>query len=184
MANHCFNSLDISGSVEDIKKLEEFIKKDKDDKDDEEYDLRKIIPVEVDKEGFFKGDIYEMWGTKWIDSIDFNNSGGNASMSFTTAWSPSLPVTLEMSRKFNLEINHYYEESGNDFEGEYEVKNGVVVFDKSGDYKPHCCKCGEKFDSDKMTCDDDGEHCCFGCGDKLTGIVREKIEMIKEEDKK
>ena len=181
MANYCFNSLDIIGKAEDIKRLEEFIKNKKEDDDGgEKWSLDNIIPVGIDENGCYKvTDIYAVWGTKWIADINFNNNGCFADMSFDTAWNPSLPITLEMSKKFNLKINHFYEESGNDFEGNCEVDNGVVISDSHSCYRPRCMGCGEKFDRDKMTYDDDeGEHYCMACGDELTGIVMEKIEKI------
>ena len=190
MANYCYNSLDISGSVEDIKKLEEFIKNRKEnDGGGEKYSLDGIISIETDERGFYKlkkgESVYDLWGTKWVADIDFENCGVIADMRFDTEWSPSLPITLEMSKKFNLKINHYYEESGCDFEGDYEVDNGVVISDKHGSYRPDCVECGEKFDRDKMIYNDDEcEYYCIACGDEFTGIVMEKIEMIKTKEVK
>ncbi len=191
MANYCFNSLDIEGREEDIKAFKELIKttkKEQKENGGEEWDLSKVIPIEVDDDGRYLGDVYEKWGTKWFCGIeiDFSIDGASAGLSFDTAWSPSLPVTLEISRRFNLKINHYYEESGCDFEGNYEVDCGDVVNDSQRAYSPYCEKCGMKGVREEMVYDEnEGEHFCVGCDDELAGIVEEKMKMIEEkEDKK
>lgn len=183
MANNCYNYLEISGSEEDIKKLEECIKSD--DKE-EIWDLRKIIPVEIDDKGFFKikGSIYDLWGTKWFSVNGFDNNGDKAYLSFDTAWSPSLPITLEMSKRFNLKINHYYEESGCAFEGDYDVDNGKVTLNNQREYRPRCYRCEEKFYKKNMIYkEDEGEYYCKRCGDEFTALVMDKIDMIKEKKK-
>lgn len=185
MANNCYNYLEISGSKADIKRLEECIKSDK--KDDSGWDMSKIIPVEIDEKGFYKieNSIYDIWGTKWFDGEYFENKGKTAVLTFDTAWSPSLPVTLEMSRKFNLKVKHFYEESGCDFEGDYNVDNGEVILDDQRPYTPDCHDCGEKFNRDDMIYnEEEGEYLCKRCGDELVGIMMDKLEMIKQKREK
>lgn len=182
MANNCYNCLEIIGTEEDIKRLEECIESDDDDED--KWDLSKVIPVETDEEGCYKigKSIYDIWGTKWFDGEQFSSCGRSAVLSFDTAWSPSLPVTLEMSRRFNLKINHFYEEGGNGFEGDYNVCNGKVVSHSQRKYRPYCEDCGEKFDRDDMIYnEEEGEYLCKRCGDEFTGIVMDKIDKIKKE---
>ena len=53
MANNCYNNLEIKGSKEDILRLEECIKSKTKDKIDK-WDLRNIIPIEIDDEGYYK----------------------------------------------------------------------------------------------------------------------------------
>lgn len=185
MANICDNYLKITGSKEDIERLEKFIKSS-DKEEEEKWDLTKIIPVEVDDEGYYKCDnIYNVWGTKWISDVWFKNHGNSAILHFSTAWSPSLPITLEMSKKFNLTINHSYEESGCDFEGDYAVSSGEVFLNEQRDYRPACQDCGDKFDRDDLIYDEaEGSRHCRKCGDELTGIVAEKLEKIKKEKQK
>lgn len=184
MANNCYNYLEIEGTEEDIKKLEECIKVKKSKEEEEQsgydnYDMSKVIHVETDEKGFYKGDIYELWGTKWFDGEWFENNGKSAVLTFETAWSPSLPVTLEMSQRFNLKIKHNYEEAGCDFEGDYNVENGEVVFKEEREYRPQCEDCGEKFDSDDMIYnEEDGTQKCKRCGDELTGLVMDKMDKI------
>lgn len=182
MANNCYNELEIKGSVEDIKRLEECITT-KDEKGNEEWDLSNIIPVETDDDGFYKvDDIYKLWGTKWFEGEYFENHGNSATLTFNTAWSPSLPVTLEMSKKFNLKINHFYEEAGNNFEGDYKVDNGEVLLDVQRKYSPLCVECNEKDDSENLCYDEDeGEYFHLRCRDEFVGIVEEKLENIKKE---
>jgi len=187
MANNCYNYLEIEGTEEDIKRLEECIIVRNIEGEDrfDEWNLRKVIPVETDERGYYKVDsIYDVWGTKWFDGEDFESRGTSATLTFDTAWSPSLPVTLEMSRRFNLKIKHSYEESGCNFEGDYNVDNGEVVFEEERNYRPMCEGCDEKFDSDDMIYnEDEGTYKCKRCGDELTGIVMDKLDKIKGDKK-
>ncbi len=180
MANNCYNYLEIEGKKEDILRLEECMKS-QDKNSNDELRLSKIIPAEIDERGCYKcKDIYELWGTKWFDGEWFENDGASATLTFDTAWSPSLPVTLEMSKRFNLKINHFYEESGCDFEGDYNVDCGEVILNDERKYRPVCQDCGEKFDSDDMVYDeDDGDYRCRVCADPLISLVAEKLEKIK-----
>jgi len=184
MANNCYNYLEIEGTEEDIKRLERCIEVEG-TKENKDYDMRKVIPIDSEGNGFYKGNICKLWGTKWFDGECFENSGTSATLSFDTAWSPSLPVTLEMSLRFNLKINHSYEESGCDFEGDYNVENGNVVLDEERPYRPICDVCEKKFDRDEMTYDeDDGTFKCKRCGDELTGLMMDKLDKINKERNK
>lgn len=182
MANNCYNYLKIEGTEEDIKRLEECIKS-KDKYNNDTWDISKIIPVETDERGCYKvDDIYELWGTKWFQGVCFQNNGDSATLSFETAWSPSLPVTLEMSRRFNLKINHEYEEAGCDFEGDYNVNCGEVIFEEEREYRPNCQDCGEKFEQkDIIYNEDDCTHKCKRCEDGLTALMMDKMDKIKAE---
>ncbi len=185
MANNCYNYLEISGSEEDIEKLKECIKT-KDERGNDDWDMSKIIPVETDERGFYKvDDIYDLWGTKWFQGEWLEGKGKSVTLTFDTAWSPSLPVTLEMSKRFNLKINHFYEEAGCDFEGDYNVDKGEVISNSEREYRPNCQGCGEKFNSDDMIYnEDEGNYYCKRCGDEFTALVMDKIDMIKEKKEK
>jgi hypothetical protein len=162
MANYCYNMLEITGNPGDIKKLQDCIRTNKPDECDE-YDLGKIIPLKSDS----AGEAYEKWGTKWFADIDFDNQGGSAMLSFDTAWSPSLPVTVEISRRFNLRAAHYYEEPGFDFEGDFVAENGIVIRDEQRDYRPVCAGCETKHDRNEMVFDEEeSEHYCRKCSNK------------------
>lgn len=154
--------LEITGNPGDIKKLQDCIRTNKPDECDE-YDLGKIISLKSDS----AGEAYEKWGTKWFADIDFDNQGGSAMLSFDTAWSPSLPVTLEISRRFNLRAAHYYEEPGFDFEGDFVAENGIVIRDEQRDYRPVCAGCETKHDRNEMVFDEEeSEHYCRKCSKK------------------
>jgi hypothetical protein len=56
------------------------------------------------------------WGTKWNCSDAFINESG---MSFTTAWSPPLPVIAVLAKKLNKDLRMTYIEVGMAFCGEF-----------------------------------------------------------------
>jgi hypothetical protein len=56
------------------------------------------------------------WGTKWNCSDAFINESG---MSFTTAWSPPLPVIVALAKKLNKDLRMTYIEEGMGFCGEF-----------------------------------------------------------------
>lgn len=172
MANYCFNSLQIRGSQSDIKKLQEFIRSNNPDESGN-YDLDHVIPLETDS----VDEAYKKWGTKWFTGIKFENRGKEAILSFDTAWSPPFPVTLEISKKFNLWIDHYYEEPGMWFEGNFIVDNGKIIEDEQREYTPYCADCGVKLkDNKKMVYDEEEyEYYCRKCYDML----KENEEIIK-----
>ena len=142
MANNCYNYLEISGSKEDIQKLKKLILVKEDGKD--------VVKMDNIKP-FKRGDnVYVIWGTKWFDVIDYDFNKTNAYISLDTAWSPCLPITLEMSRMFNLEIEHFYEEGGFDSEGDYNVDNGEVILDDGRKYSPQWHDCYKELNRDYM----------------------------------
>jgi hypothetical protein len=75
------------------------------------------------------------WGTKW-NAVFYESEtavtrhGDGVKYFFDTAWGPSLPVTLEMSKKFkDLIFTHLYAEFGMDFSGYIRVENGKMLED-------------------------------------------------------
>lgn len=80
------------------------------------------------------------WGTKWNASFYGSNSieifDDVVKYSFDTAWGPSLPVTMGMSKKFSdLIFTHLYAEFGMDFSGYIRVENGNILDDSHSKLK-------------------------------------------------
>lgn len=77
------------------------------------------------------------WGTKWglYDFSDVKKFKSSAVISFSTAWSPPLPVILKMSEMFpKLTFSLKYYEAGAGFQGHYKCKAGEVLLNETGDY--------------------------------------------------
>ena len=77
------------------------------------------------------------WGTKWgfCRSELVKEYEDELLYRFETAWSPPLPLIKAMGEMFTeLEFDLRYFECGMGFNGMYTVKNGEVLFDKSGNY--------------------------------------------------
>lgn len=99
------------------------------------------------KSGFDSGGFewrIKHWGTKWnsIDAYFYYSSSIDKteeelpSITFTTAWSPSLPVTKAMSAMFpDLTLIHWYAEENMDFSGYCKFMKGKIVEKKDGSYE-------------------------------------------------
>jgi hypothetical protein len=79
------------------------------------------------------------WGTKWnacyFDPLD-NTTDQRAVIGFDTAWSPPVPVIMELSRQFpKLAFTLRYWECGCGFRGILRVKAGKVLYAANYDYK-------------------------------------------------
>lgn len=147
MPNWCYNEIEVEGEDAELLRLVDFVKGE-----ESEFDFNKILPypakfAEMDKEvdekginhskGFNSGG-YEWclgnWGTKW-NAVEPSVATDGKSISFDTAWSPSIPVTIALSELFpTLKFTHRYEEGGCDFSGYMVIQNGEILEDVSGEY--------------------------------------------------
>ena len=147
MPNHVENDLTVKGDMNEIRR---FFEKVKGGREDVLIDANKLIPypkVFEDKdcddrlEGLNSGG-YDWrvanWGTKWgmysFEKLVFRKK--TAKVTFSTAWSPPLPLVLKMSEMYpNLKFSLKYYECGMGFCGRYEAKAGVVMLDRTEDYR-------------------------------------------------
>jgi hypothetical protein len=141
MPNWNTNQINVSGDEKTLLELVEFVKSE-----ELSFDFRKIVPYmgdgrEITNDNFNAGGYdwcNKNWGTKWTideDTYSFGTGLNSVSFEFDTAWSPSLPVTLALSKKFpTLTFEHRYEEGGMDFSGVVEYIGGVEVVDMRGGY--------------------------------------------------
>lgn len=76
------------------------------------------------------------WGTKWgCCDIALTERPRSLIYDFNSAWSPPLPVVLEMSKQFpQLKFSLRYYEGGMAFQGLFRCQGGEVIQDKSEDY--------------------------------------------------
>jgi len=81
------------------------------------------------------------WGTKWgicrsylEEKYDWEGKG-EVLYTFESAWTPAIPIVVEMSRKWpKLDFVLKYFERGAEFNGRMEFKAGEIVSDEQGKY--------------------------------------------------
>ena len=113
-------------------------------------ELSKDEPFETDSEGNFVNRYVfwhvNNWGTKWnaiapdvhywkggyiVDGVEIKDM----SITFATAWSPSLPITHTLSMAFpTLYFVHVFKANNKDFSGVFEFQNGKI---KRKDYSEY-----------------------------------------------
>lgn len=82
------------------------------------------------------------WGTKW-NAYDFSDlcrqekvSYSKAVFSFSTAWSPPIPVFVELVARFpKCQFRLAYYEAGVGFKGKLVGKRGTIVEQEEGEYR-------------------------------------------------
>lgn len=76
------------------------------------------------------------WGTKWgmYDFSEVKSTKTSSVVSFSSAWSPPMPVILKMSEMFpSLTFMLRYYECGAGYKGMYECKGGEVLNESYSD---------------------------------------------------
>ena len=118
MPNWCYNSADIAGPVELIRKIEQGAREGK--------LFESLCPIPADQQDNWYNWNVSNWGTKWDTTADVNNieepdQNGTASISlmFDTAWSPPIAWYEYISEIYNVNITAMYHESGLCFVGKW-----------------------------------------------------------------
>ena len=78
------------------------------------------------------------WGTKWdIDPKELTVSlqSDNLKMTFLTAWSPPIPVLMELTRIYKVEIETIFLDECWNFAGKMSIADSQVLYEKSLDPK-------------------------------------------------
>lgn len=146
MANYCYNWAMFSGSETALKTMLDNIQKAVIGNDNEglwyeTYPItlgldRAKVYYEDSRLNF---DVYEEYGSKWfeVELIDqsYENGQGSVVISGDSAWSPMSPLFRKLSEVYQLEVESVFEESGNDFGGYYNCKNGEVTKDLTFEYR-------------------------------------------------
>lgn len=121
MANYCYNSVQIYGDVNTLKKLQ-----DKFNKYEETEYFNEFASIILNKKFDAKEeqDWYQ-YGTRWwtfetnLDSKNFNEDDCcMLNISGDSAWSPPEKLIEEICKKYKVSAEMFYEEGGNDFMGE------------------------------------------------------------------
>ena len=132
MANNCYNWAHIEGSKENLDLLEVKLKEATSEISHLWYEtfyqvLGRPIPDEAT-------DTYDDFGTRWFHPEWERNSDTSATLTGDSAWSPTSEFFLKLSEVYSLTIISEYEESGCDFGGYYECKNGKITRDECYSY--------------------------------------------------
>ena len=152
MPNWCNNKLEIQGSKKEVAKVLEFIGNKK-DKDYKHLDFNKITPMPEElrnttsptpkgketeakklQKKYGATDWYhwsiDNWGTKWNCNgarIEEDAGDKNLTIGFETAWSPPIPIVLELGKKFpKINFKLDYVEPGMCFAGSLNVQGEDV----------------------------------------------------------
>lgn len=143
MPNWCDNHVNLTGDKVDIQRLEQALTRkrtitneDKNswwpilaDTDRENNCANKFLfgraldyedlgcDVPVEEYGYFHAIGYT--GCKWDPQFEVDVSGDSTEMTlnFNSAWSPPLRAMVILGKKYNLDVDHAYEEPGCDFGG-------------------------------------------------------------------
>ena len=106
-----------------VASIEEYVKSD-----EEVFDFNEIVPIPAAEADNWYDWNTSNWGTKWNACESSSYDGG---FSFQTAWGPSTPVTIELSKKFpRVKFTHVYCESGSGFAGKCEVIDGDMIVEE------------------------------------------------------
>lgn len=156
MANHCFNSISITGPILDVRA---FMVAASNNETGMCLDFNTVVPVpkklcepnssspngenkneqnqsdQTDSTSFSDW-IEKNWGSKWIKCDDegweeYESKNGDSlsiSVSAETAWSPPTEFFLNASKKFpTLTFFNEFNEPGAEFIGDHVIKNGCWV---------------------------------------------------------
>lgn len=147
MPNWCYNSVQIKGNPEIIKKFVEEVHGYR-----RALSFSKVIPEpdgiyeRENEDGGVEGGLKlpgwyewccENWGTKWdvessYNEVDLHIRPEGIDYTFHTAWAPSVPVFQSLAERYpNLEIDYIYCDESMDFGGRIRWKNGIPVTQKN-----------------------------------------------------
>jgi hypothetical protein len=133
MPNWCSNEITISGDVTKIVEALESIE------NKQENNLFKTL-IDVPQEEYEK-DWYNInikwFGTKWDvshEECDPQEFDGGLVLTPNTAWSPPIEFGVNLAKKYGVEVEMYYQESGMDFCGKTYIKSDGTYTEEDYDY--------------------------------------------------
>jgi len=125
----------VSGAKDSLDRIEAAINKAKNGEHLWWETFKKVfdgIPID------YSEDTYEEFGSKWFDCEMERWTDNQLIISGDSAWSPVSAFFLKLSKYFNVTIESDYEESGCDFGGWFECKNGEVLRDEHTTWLMYC----------------------------------------------
>jgi hypothetical protein len=158
MANHCYNHVSFSGSHEGLEKLASRIKLVVTEADNIDafklnhnylglsgYNYHRILGTKKKNLSLVSHkDVYQEYGSKWFECNYeiYEKAGvfGAIDLSGDSAWSPMIPFIAKICKKFKLEAEGFYEESGMDFAGDYIIDSNGNIEENQMTYKEYQAK--------------------------------------------
>jgi hypothetical protein len=136
MANHCWNWVCFTGKKEDLQRLHEGLRiAESLNAENGGLLWYETFYVALDSEPPEQTvDVYDEFGSKWLDIHDINLSDDSLEFSASSAWSPTSQFFLKLSKVYNLNFESEFEECGNDFGGFFAGSNGEVTDDRTYTY--------------------------------------------------
>lgn len=135
MANNCYNHAHVYGSKEALDLLEKRIEEATTEQSHLYYHTYfDVLGIECPE----NTDVYDDFGSKWFNCDVMREKDTELIISGDSAWSPVSEFYRKISEMYNLEIYSTFEESGNDFGGWYDCKNGEITKDVTvtfGEYR-------------------------------------------------
>ena len=136
MANHCWNWVYFTGKKEDLQRLHDGLRKAESLNPENGgliwyetfYTALGLEPPEQ------TADVYDQFGSKWLDIHDIDMSDKHLEFSASSAWSPVSEFFLKLSKVYNLKFESEYEECGCDFGGFFSGSNGEATDDRTYTY--------------------------------------------------
>lgn len=177
MPNWVFCNLEVKSKTDE--QLGEFKKKVSNDKTP--FTFEKIIPRPPEEEDNWYDWNIGNWGTKW-DACDVTLTEGEkvVNYSFSTAWSPPLPVFEALIADKDLEFSLYYEEEQG-WGGEIKVTEGVITEEKSWDIPSSHRDASKRSDGCPCVHNDEEffDDCFVSRASELDNITPKVLEFVK-----
>jgi len=128
MANHCWNWVCFTGDKDNLQKLHDGLRKAESLNAENDgllwYEtFYAALGLEVPTE---TKDVYNEFGSKWLDIHDIDLSDDSVELTGSSAWSPTSDFFLKLSKVYNLKFESEYDESGSDFGGFLSGSNGEI----------------------------------------------------------
>ena len=143
MPNWCYNEIMVKGHPDDIKKISNILQNQEKKEDfglfqsliglPEGTDIEKYESYECD----YWYDINVDWfGTKWDVSLEFVDEikDDYILLKGETAWSPPINFCKELSERYNVQVEMYFEEPGCDFCGKCWIEPELGSLEEVYDY--------------------------------------------------
>jgi hypothetical protein len=144
MPNWCNNTIEISGSEENMKPIYEFLSKHEDKEHHQDNVMQTLIPhdeeyLRIQESGeFLLNPQTVFYGTKW----DFSLAEAYVNdctptyihLGPQTAWSPPIEFCSKLAKKYGVEVKIMYSEPGCDFSGYADIDTEGNVDDHEYPY--------------------------------------------------
>ena len=130
MANHCYNTANITGKKAKLDLFEKRLAKATTKQSSLWWQTYFTVLGQVVQDG----DVYQEFGSRWFEPFWERVSPTHGVLSGDSAWSPISEFLRKLSEVYGFTIESDYEEGGMDFGGWFDCENGEVTKDKCVSY--------------------------------------------------